>query len=65
MLVLPVIVPGVAGGAALTATASVWTVELPQALTAETVMLPLVVLATLPMEMVVELPVQALGSAQV
>ena len=63
-VLLPLIVPGVAGNGT-TVTASVCAIEFPQALLAVTVMLPLVALEVVLMEVVVELPVHPEGNTQV
>lgn len=64
MVELPPIVPGVAGVAA-DVTANVWAGDAPQLLLAVTVMFPLDALAVEVIELVVEVPVQPLGNAQV
>lgn len=64
ILALPLIVPGVAG-ALVVATASVCTADEPQALLAVTAMLPLVALAAVVIDAVVDVPVQPLGSVHV
>ena len=64
IIVLPLMVPGVAG-AVLTVTANACAVDEPQVLLAETVMFPPVVLAVAVIEVVVEEPVQPLGNVHV
>lgn len=61
---LPLITPGVLG-VLVTVTASVRAAEDPQKLLATTVMLPLVALATVEMEVDVEVPVHAPGNVHV
>ena len=62
---LPVMEPGCVGVAILTATAKVFAAELHPLLFAVTEIFPLVVLAVVLMEVVVELPVHPLGNVHV
>jgi hypothetical protein len=64
MVVVPEIVPGVAG-TGLTVTPSVCTTELPQVLFAVTVIFPLVELAVVLIEFVVDTPLHPPGNVQV
>jgi hypothetical protein len=64
MLVLPLIVPGTAG-TLLTVTLRVLGTDEPQALLAVTLAFPLVALAMVLMEFVVEVPVQPPGKVHV
>ena len=64
-MALPVMVPGWAGKPAVLVTANVWAKLAPQLFVAVTVMFPPVLPAVALMLLVVEVPVQPVGSVQV